>query len=55
MFYLGVHSRISWIELIDELFVKIKKKGFVSRCAIFQSYLNLNTSYIDTPIDPEVC
>ena len=26
MFYLGVHSRISWIELIDELFVKIKKK-----------------------------
>ena len=26
MFYLGVHSRISWIELIDELFLKIKKK-----------------------------
>ena len=54
IFYLGVYSRIRWIELIDELFVKIKK-GFVSRCAIFQSYLIPNTSYIDTPIDHEVC
>ena len=54
MFYLGVHSRISWIELIDELFVKIKKKDLFPDVQSF-SHLNLNTSYIDTPIDPEVC